>query len=30
MIYCISNDRIDHLLGNILILKKFQIQLNQK
>ena len=30
MIYCISNDRIDHLLGNNLILKKFQIQLNQK
>ena len=30
MIYCISNDRIDHLIGNILILKKIPNSIKAK
>ena len=30
MIYCISNDRIDHLLGNILILKRIPNSIKAK
>ena len=30
MIYCISNERIDHLLGNILILKRIPNSIQSK